>query len=232
MTKTQKKIPCLILARGGSKGLPKKNIKTLLNKPLIGWVIESAKQTINIGEIYVSTDSDEISEISISYGAKIIQRPKHLSTDNSIDRDAFLHGLDFIPPCEEIVHLRATTPIIDSDVLDNAIRYYYTKKDYCSSMRSGHKMAESIYKYFKKDEIYFTGIFDSEFHRLNRQDAPQTFVPNGYIDIIKVETLRNTQSLHGNKILAYVTEPVIEIDSIEDFEYLQYKMENYGKKTP
>ena len=224
MNKNKRKIPCLILARGGSKGIPKKNIKPLIGKPLIAWVIESAKDCQFIGDIYVSTDCDEISKVSSQYGAKIISRPEELAKDDSLDIDAFKHALDFLPNSDEIVHLRATTPIIEQNVIDNAIKYYFENKSKCTSLRSGHKMSESIFKFFTLDGKYFQPISDN--HYLGRQNVKSTYIPNGYIDIIKVETIKNFNSLHGDKILAFETENVIEIDSIEEFDFLEYKLKN------
>jgi len=221
---SEKKIPCLILARGGSKGLPGKNIKELLGKPLLGWVIESAKMTDHIGEIYVSTDCDSIKKVALNYGAKVIDRPHFLAEDNSLDIDAFQHALEFLGDTEEIVHLRATTPVIDKTILDKAISYYFDNKNKCTSMRSGHQMSESLFKYFTLNDIYFDGIFGSDQHTKNRQQTPKTFIPNGYIDIVKIDTIKKSKTLHGKKILAFITEPVIEIDTPEDFEYLEYKM--------
>lgn len=217
-----KKIPCLILARGGSKGIPKKNIKLLLDKPLIAWVIESAKESQLISDIWVSTDCEEISKISRKFGAKIINRPEELSGDNSLDIDAFKHALNYIDEVDEIVHLRATTPIIDPNKLDDAISFYFENKERCSSLRSGHKMAESIFKFFTLDDKFFKPISDG--HHLGRQSVKSTYIPNGYVDIIKVDTINNHFSLHGDNILAFETESVIEIDSIEEFEYLEYKL--------
>ena len=212
----------LILARGGSKGIPKKNIKMLGDKHLIGHVIDSASKCSRISEIYVSTDCDEIADISKSYGAKIINRPDEFAKDDSLDIDAFRHALDFLPNNEEIVHLRATTPIIQHKVIDDAIRYYFENKNNCTSLRSGHKMSESIFKFFTLDDKFFKPISDG--HHLGRQSVESTYIPNGYVDIIKVDTINNHSSLHGDKILAFETEPVIEIDSIEEFEYLEYKL--------
>jgi CMP-N-acetylneuraminic acid synthetase len=212
----------LILARGGSKGIPKKNIKMLGDKHLIGHVIDSASKCSRISEIYVSTDCDEIADISKSYGAKIINRPDEFAKDDSLDIDAFKHALNFLPNNEEIVHLRATTPIIKPTVIDDAIRYYFENKNNCTSLRSGHKMSESIFKFFTLDDKFFKPISDG--HHLGRQSVKSTYIPNGYVDIIKVDTINNHSSLHGDEILAFETEPVIEIDSIEEFEYLEYKL--------
>ena len=152
----------LILARGGSKGVPKKNIKILANKPLIGYVIEAASKSKKIDQIYVSTDSQEISDISKKYGAKIIERPNFLAQDNSKDIDSFIHALDFLPNnIEEIVQLRATTPLIQSSVLDEGIDFYLENKINCTSMRSGHETPESITKFYKLENGFFKNILEA-----------------------------------------------------------------------
>ena len=108
----------LILARGGSKKVPKKNIKLLGGTPLISHVIESAKKTKNIDEIFVSSDCDEIIEESKKFGVNIIKRPDYLSQDLSKDIDSFIHALNFLGNVKEIIQLRATTPLINHSVLD------------------------------------------------------------------------------------------------------------------
>ncbi len=218
----------LILARGGSKGIPKKNIKILGDKPLISHVIDSALTSSNISEIYVSTDCDEIAYISKLSGARIIKRPSEISQDDSRDIDSFIHALDFIPKCEEIIHLRATTPMIHSEILDKGIDFYLKNKRSCTSMRSGHETPESAFKFFKLNGKYFRGLIDGD-SNLPRQEMVKTFKPNGYIDIVKPEIFKNRKSLHGDNILAFVTDLAIEVDSIDEFEYLEYlykKMKN------
>jgi CMP-N-acetylneuraminic acid synthetase len=215
----------LILARGGSKGVPKKNIKILGNKPLIGHVIDSACVSNKISEIYVSTDCQEIAEISKKYGAKIIERPSHLAGDNSKDIDSFVHSLDFIPKVDEIIHLRATTPFIKTEIINLAIDYYNENKYICSSMRSGHEFPESLTKFYKLNDLYFKNLIkelDPEYSSLPRQMTVKTFKPNGYIDIVKTNVFENSKTFYGDKILAFITDPVIEVDTIEEFEYLEY----------
>ncbi len=98
-------------------------------------------------------------------------------------------------------------------------------------MRSGHETPESVYKYFKLENNHFRGLFNisGEYYNLPRQEIIKTFKPNGYIDIIKVETFKNGLSFHGDNILSFITNSVIEIDSIEEFEYLEY-LYNKNKK--
>jgi len=218
---------CLILARGGSIGVPKKNIKLLNGKPLIAYPIESAKKTKYISKVYVSTDSDEIAEIAKSYGAEIIKRPSELAQSNSLDVDAFKHAVKFLGE-EDIVQLRATTPIINPMVLDKAIEYFLENPE-ATSLRSAQEFSESVYKFFKKDGPYWTGFFpelQGEYYNRPRQSFPASYLPNGYIDIVRPKIFMYKDTFHGDKMLSFVTEPVIEIDTPEDFARLEQRMKN------
>jgi CMP-N-acetylneuraminic acid synthetase len=222
----------LILARGGSKGVPKKNIKILGEKPLIGHVIDSASKSEKISEIFVSTDSKEIAEISKKYGAKIIDRPSHLADDNSTDIESFIHALDFIPKVDEIIHLRATTPLIETEIINLGIDFYNQNKYICTSMRSGHELSESITKFYKLNDLYFKNLIDDldlEYSNLPRQMTIKTFKPNGYIDIVKTGVFQDSKTFYGDKILAYITKPIVEIDTIEEFEYLEFLIKKSKK---
>jgi len=203
---------CLILARGGSKGVPQKNIKELNGVPLIGYVIEAAKKTSNINEIYVSTDCQDIKKISLSYGVKIIDAFKHFCNVTNIN--------------SPIVHLRATTPLIKPHILDDAIFEFEKNKHLVTSLRSGHEMSESAYKFFIKKRGLWYPIVENMDQNNPRQSYPKTYVPNGYIDIVKPEIFMKGDNLYGKKIYSYVTNLTQEIDTIEDFEYIEYLIKN------
>ena len=214
----------LILARGGSKGVPKKNIIDLRGKPLIAWPIAEAIKCSNISNIYVSTDDPEIKEISESFGAKIINRPIELCQDSSTDLDSFKHAVKELASEEDLIHLRATTPLIKSDVLSNAINYFYSN-NHCTSLRSAHESPETAYKSFKHDGIYWSGLFNDElngeYYNLPRQNLPKTYHPNGYVDIVRPAQFMDSDSLHGNKILSFITEYAHEVDTLDDFKILE-----------
>ena len=220
----------LILARGGSKRIPKKNIKMLGGKPLIGHVIESARNANSIKNVYVSSDCDDILEISESFGAIKIKRPDYLSSDSSKDIDSFIHSLTVIEGVEEIVHLRATTPLINPSILDKGIDFYLKNREICTSMRSVHKTSESVFKYYKKNGFFLENICDSQYEitSMPSQLVPSTFCPNGYIDILKVSTFQSKTTFYGDKILSFETEFTPEIDTIDDFDYIEYL---YNKKN-
>jgi len=221
----------LILARGGSKRVPGKNIKPLDGTPLIGHVILAAKKSKLITDgVYVSTDDSEIKAVAESFGANVIDRPSELSKDDSTDLEAFKHFIEHTGWTGAIVHLRATTPLINPDKLDEGIQFFIDNYDDCTSMRSAHEAAISAHKLFEKDDKYFIPLFEDrvdrgqlplEYYNLPNQSLPKTYKPNGYIDIVKTDCI-DSGSMHGLKILSFITDFAHDIDTQEDFDYIEY----------
>ena len=127
-----KKILTLIMARGGSKGVPKKNIKLLHGKPLIQYTIEAAMKSKFTDEIILSSDCDEIIEIARSLGVKNCQRPKKFAQDKTKFADAILHAMDWIELNNEyfdyVLVLVPTTPLRDTEELDKCLDYFFKLK--------------------------------------------------------------------------------------------------------
>lgn len=214
----------LILARGGSKGIPDKNIKLLDGIPLIAYPILAAKKCKSITEVYVSTDSDKIANVAEQYGAIVIKRPSKLAQDDSLDIDVFRHAYSLMDNPDDIVHLRATTPMVSVEHIGYGIEFYNLHRNVCTSMRSAHKTTESAYKFFKTSGKFWIGLFDieGEYYNKGRQELPATYKPNGCIDIVQSSVFMKTDSFHGDNILAFETPEMIEVDSIGEFEYLEY----------
>ena len=217
--------PAVILARGGSKGLPGKNIKEIKGTPLLAFPILAAKKSKYISDIYVSTDDDSIKEAALKYGAKVIDRPASLATDDSLDIEAMRHVVDHLSSGYDfIVHLRATTPMIESSILDEAIEYFLSNPE-STSLRSAHEVPEPPYKFFREKDMYWEGLFDhelsGEYYNLPRQSLPKVYHPNGYVDIVRPEVFMNSDALHGNKMLSFVTDYAYEVDTLIDFKMLE-----------
>ena len=220
-------IDCIIPARSGSKGIPKKNIVLLNGVPLIAYSIYIAKKSEKINNIYVSTDSYEIAEISKFYGAKTpFLRPSHLATDKSKDRDLFLNFFEEasklgLPLSKDVVHLRPTTPGRNQKIIDAAICEFLSDKS-CTSMRSAHKSDIVPQKWFIEKEGYFCPLVQSisnfEITNMPRQSFPPVYIPNGYIDIVRYETFIKKGVFHGNKTKSYITDQSIDIDNKVDLE--------------
>jgi N-acylneuraminate cytidylyltransferase len=234
------KVVAIIPARSGSKGVLGKNIRKLGKLPLIAWSIEAAKKTPTIDRILVSTDSQEYSEIAIKYGAEApFLRPPELSRDNSGDIEFIKHALDWLNKNEDyepdyIVHLRPTTPFRNPDLIDKAVKYFIQSSHF-TSLRSSHEMSESAYKTFEisSDGVYKrVGVQSTELDGANnaRQEFPKTYQANGYVDILSVEYIRKTGLLHGNRVMPFITEVVTEVDSEDDFKYLEFQLSNDEKR--
>lgn len=216
---------CLILARGGSKGVPKKNIKILNGKPLIYYVIYEAKKSKKITKIYVSTDDDEIADIVKEYGVEVIKRPKQLSEDHSLDVDSFRHFCELKNQKDPIVHLRATTPLINHKVIDVAITTYNNTEN-ITSLRSAHETPESVYKFYIKKNNKWKPLVDGMDTNGPRQTYEKTYLPNGYVDIVSPKIFMNQNTFYGDNIYAFETKVTPEIDTIEDFYYIEYILKN------
>jgi N-acylneuraminate cytidylyltransferase len=129
---------------------------------------------------------------------------------------------------DALVHIRPTTPLRDPSILDKAIEVFFSKKDELSSLRSVHEMSESAYKSFEVNDKGFLSTIGSiesgDKANLPRQAFPKTYVANGYIDVLDPNYILGENKLHGDKILAFQTPVVTEVDSIEDLEYLEWQI--------
>ena len=218
---------CLIPARGGSKGIPNKNIIELNGIPLIAYTIHVAKKSNLINKVFVSTDSQDIAEIARSFGATIpFIRPSYLASDNASDIEVFKHFIDKtfklgINITENIVHLRPTTPGRDIQELEKAILNFKNFPN-ASSLRSAHISDDKPHKWFKEENGFFKPLIDIqgdlEIQNLPRQNFPRSYIPNGYIDIVKVKLIKKFNLFHGPNIKAYITQKVVDIDNFNDLE--------------
>jgi len=223
-------ILALIPARAGSKGVLKKNIKLLENHPLVAYTIAAAKLSKGINRVIVSTDSKEIADIALKYDAEVpFLRPSELSTDKSMDIEYVQHTLEFLKERENyipdlIVLLRPTTPIREFEYIDRAIEKL-SKNSEASSLRSSHVAAESPFKWYSKEGNFYTPICDKytlEDTNRPRQAFKDVYIPNGYVDILKPSFIKENNSMYGEKILEFITPHGYEVDTIEEFNYIEY----------
>ena len=227
----------LIPARGGSKGVPGKNIKLLAGYPLIAYSIAAGKLCPKIHRVVVSTDSELIAELSRKHGAEVpFMRPAEFAGDRSPDRDFVMHALEWFQKNEGavpdyLVHLRPTTPLRDPALIDEAIAAFMSNPE-ATSLRSGHEAPESPFKWFMRDEQgYFHG-FDPDDPRpghtnLPRQLFPTVYIPDGYVDVLRASCVLNSDDIHGSRIMGYVSPMCREVDTLEDLEFLEFQL---GKK--
>lgn len=224
----------LIPARGGSKGILKKNIANLGGYPLIAYSIQAAKLARNIHRVIVSTDSPEIAAIAKKFGAEVpFMRPSEFAQDKSTDAAVFTHALDWFLVHEGVipelcVHLRPTTPLRNPLEIEKAIDLFRGHPT-ATSLRSAHELAEPPHKMFQLGKGgYFEGFFPNdprpEYYNLPRQELPKAYQPNGYVDIIRTDFFVRERMLHGPKILGFITPFAIEVDMQEDLERLTFQL--------
>lgn len=235
MKKSKKIIYAIIPARGGSKGIPKKNIADLGGFPLIVYSIAAAKLSKRISRIIVSTDSEEIAAIAKKFGAEVpFLRPAEIAGDRATDLEFVLHALDWFKKNEGkipdyLVHLRPTTPLRQSADIDLAIGKITADKK-ATALRSGHEIRESPHKLFTIKGKYFAGLFPNEkrpeYWNLPRQFFPPVYQPDGYVDILIPKfILKTRQLLTGQQILAFISPDTGEIDKPEDLSFVNFKLQ-------
>ena len=235
----QKKIVAIIPARSGSKGLKNKNIKLLGGHPLLAWSINACKKTKLIDKVLVSTNSRKYSRIAKKYKAEIpFLRSENISGSFSTDYEIIAHSLNELSKIkinpEIIVHIRPTTPLRDPAIMNKAIKIFIKNKKKISALRSVHEMSETAYKAFRisKKKLLKPILKNVKFlDKLNlpRQNFKKTYVANGIIDIYSVSFIKRNKMLLGSNVVPFVTEPVTEVDNINDFKYLEYQVKKSKK---
>ena len=216
-----------ILALIGARANPKMEDWRLGDYPLVLWPYVSALNSKYINQTYISSNSERLySYIKPNIVTQhFIKRPDIYATATATDLEWITHALEWIEKeygvYDIIVHLRATTPLIDPKIIDEAISIFLQSPD-ATSLRSAHALNESPYKMFVKDNDYWKPFMtgEGEFFNQPRQKFTTVYHPNGYVDILRPEVIKSGQ-LHGNKILAFETPRVIEIDSKQDLDDLQ-----------
>ena len=221
----------IIPARGGSKGLPGKNIKPLNGKPLIAYTIEEALKTKNITRVIVSTDDSEIAEVAKKYGAEIpFMRPKSLADDTAKSIDVYNYTIKRLEEEEnseinEVIILQPTSPLRTSQHIDEAIELYFTKK--ADSVVSYCQEEHPVFwhKYIN-EEGKFEDIFEEDYLK-NRQELKPTYYPNGAIYILRKELLLSG-NYYTNNSYVYImdTDCSVDIDTHEDFQYCEFLLKN------
>jgi CMP-N,N'-diacetyllegionaminic acid synthase len=225
MNTKQINILCIIPARSGSKGLPDKNIMNFKGKPMLVWSIEQAQKCkySNRIKIIVSTDSEKYAKIAREYGAETpFIRPTEISGDLSTDYECIKHCVEYLKEhenyeCDIIMHLRPTQPCRKIVDINKCLDIFIENIENYDSLRSVIPVEKSPFKMYK---IRNNNLLEPLFNLVNdimepynqpRQVLPQTYLHNGYIDILKTEILRNN-TISGSKIYPYIMNQHDNID--------------------
>lgn len=230
-----KKIPAIIPARGGSKGLPGKNIKEIAGKPLIAWTIEAALKSRYISDVIVTTDSEEIADISKSYGAWVpFLRPPELAADNSSAIDVYLHAVEnlnsnFDKNFNDFVVLQPTSPLRRAEHIDDAVQLFWEHS--ADSVISLVEANHPPFWYKRIDEQNkIVSLFDDAKYSRNRQELPKSYLPNGAILVLKYGLLSKSKSYYSENTYPYIMkqEDSVDIDNLIDFKFCEMLLsENY-----
>jgi CMP-N,N'-diacetyllegionaminic acid synthase len=246
MSYKNKTILAIIPARGGSKGIPGKNIKPLAGKPLIAWTIEATKGSRYIDRTIISTDDEDIARVSSEYGAEVpFMRPKEISGDLATDIEFILHALDFFEKSEGflpdiVLRLPPTSPLRTSMHIDMGIETLVDTVD-ADASRPIVEAPKHPYKFWTIDtespeflqpflgkEI--TG-FD-EPHNLPRQLFPKVYMHTGAMDVVWVKTIREQHSTSGKRLAHFPmdAESSCNIDHPIDFDIAEILIQKRLKK--
>ena len=223
-------ILALIPARGGSKGIPRKNIRSFAGYPLIAWSIAAAKQSELVTRIIVSTDDEEIASVARQYGAETpFLRPAALAEDKTTDLPVFEHALQWLEENEGyrpeiMIQLRPTSPIRPKGMLDHAIRILLEHDD-TDCVRGVVPAGQNPFKMWRFDGedkpikplLKVNGI--AEPYNAPRQILPPIYWQTGHIDTIRVSTIQQKHSLTGDVIYPLVIDPryTVDIDNLSDW---------------
>jgi N-acylneuraminate cytidylyltransferase/CMP-N,N'-diacetyllegionaminic acid synthase len=233
--KDDMKILAIIPARGGSKGIPDKNIRDFCGKPLIAHTIECAKKSQYVNRVIVSTDSEKIAEISKKYGAEVpFLRPEDLSQDKSKVVDAIAHLVDklktdegYVP--DYVVLLQTTSPLRFSSDIDAALLLCFKRNaDAVVSLCSTEQLL-----YTKDENDRLVLVSSEEFLKsTNRQQLPPTYKLDGsMVYAIKTEVFMNKRTFLPENLVGYVIPRwrAVDLDEPQDFiigEILKNNLEN------
>lgn len=216
----------LITARGGSKGLPRKNIINLINKPLIAWSIDAAIDCKAIDKVFVSTEDAEIAAISQEYGAEVIHRPEHLATDIASSDSVIEHAIQYFHNAEllvdSIVLLQPTSPLRNAIHIDEALALYEQSK--ADSVISVFEPSHTPIKaYIENTDGSMKGLYSNHAPYTRRQDLPRAFQPNGAIYIFSVDKFILASCIPRENVYPYVMSELdsADIDTIEDLNYVK-----------
>ncbi|MCL4273880.1 MAG: acylneuraminate cytidylyltransferase [Anaerolineales bacterium] len=234
-----KDILALIPARGGSKGIPRKNIRSFAGYPLIAWSIVAAKQSALVTRIIVSTDDEEIAAVAREWGAEVpFLRPSELAQDKTTDLPVFEHALKFLEEVEGyypgiIVQLRPTSPIRPKGMVDGAVSILLNHKD-ADCVRGVVPAAQNPFKMWRfngEDKplhplLEVDGI--PEPYNAPRQILPPVYWQTGHIDAIRLATITNKKSLTGDVIYPLVIDPKYTVDIDTPADWVKYEAVIYG----
>ena len=213
----------IIPARGGSKGIPRKNIKPFDGKPLIYYTIDCARAICPDEDICVSTDDDEIIQVVEDYGLNVpFKRPAELATDTAGTYEVLLHALDFYEKqgkhYDVVVLLQNTSPFRKAEQVKDALALYRMDVDMVVSVKEC--AANPYYCVFEENEDGYLHVCKGDGNIFRRQDAPKVYEYNGAIYIMNAQVLKTTHMHKMKKRVKYVMDNLssFDLDTMWDWQ--------------
>jgi len=227
-------ILAIIPARGGSKGIPRKNIKPFAGYPLIAWSIAAGLQANSVSRVIVSTDDNEIAGFAREYGAEVpFMRPVEFAQDRSPDLPTFEHALKWLEDIEGykpdfVVQLRPTSPLRPRDMIDSAVKILVENPD-ADSVRGVVPSGQNPFKMWRfngydkpmKPLLDVEGI--AEPYNAPRQILPSTYWQTGHIDVIRTTTITRKGSLTGDVVYPLTIDPRYTVDIDTPADWVKYE---------
>lgn len=219
------RVLAIVPARGGSKGVPGKNVRPLAGKPLIAWTIEAAQRCAAIERVVVSTDDDAIARVAAEYGAQVIMRPAELAQDTTPTEPALFHALEALEATEGYVPdavalLQCTSPLRGADVIDACVALLHDTG--CDAVMTVTPMQH----WYLAGQVGPEARYRPEYDYLRRprsQEMPEKVRENGAVYVTRVEALHTHGNRLGGDVRVVVLDAVrsVDIDSEEDFRLAQ-----------
>ena len=231
MSGADRRTLALIAARGGSKGIPQKNLVDLCGQPLLSWSVQQAKNAKGVTEVAVSSDCDSILDVATRFGAIAVQRPEVISSDTATSETAWLHALDEVErsaaPFERIVALQATSPIRESSDIDAALEQF--ERESLDSLLTVAEVEDYFNWRIGADGVAESINYDWR-NRRRRQDIEKRYLENGSFYIFHPHILRSTGNRLGGRVGLFdmARHKMFQIDRPEDVQLCSAIMTGYG----
>ena len=220
-------ILAIIPARGGSKGIPRKNIRPLAGKPLIGWTIDAAKQASCIDRLIVSTDDDEIASAALELGADVpFMRPTELAFDETPGIAPVLHAIEQLPEYDWVLLLQPTSPLRSADDIDG-IWQFCQERSAPSAVSVCEVGKHPYWMYHLNTAQCLEPCFTGKLEVTRRQELPQAYALNGALYLAQTDWLIKNKNFIGDDTLGYVMpfERSADLDTPEDWRWIEDLME-------
>jgi len=230
----------LIPARGGSRGIPKKNIVDFCGKPLIAWTIDSALESESVGQVVVTTDDDEIADIARKYGAEVpFVRPPDLAADETPGMEPILHAIQTLDFSGDVAVLQPTSPLRAAWHIDELVGQA-RQAGALSAVSVRQSKEAALWRAMRQPNGFLLGNIEASPELRRRQDAHQWYVPNGAIYFGRGDRIIQSGGFLGAGCFLYLMSPLhsIDIDEAEDMiiakclmQYGVREAQSFGNRT-